>query len=130
RAGFTGLDAADGPGALYYAVLEGVAFAIAANLEAMGGAGQGTVGLAGGGAVSRVWPQVIADVLGRPVAVPDDPVAATGRGAFRIAAAALGWSVGTGGVLRQFQPRPDRAARIDRQRRRFAAATALLRQLP
>lgn len=44
RAGFANVSASDGPGELYYAALEGVAFAIAANVRAMGRCGLGLSG--------------------------------------------------------------------------------------
>jgi xylulokinase len=129
RAGFLGLSTSDGPGELYYAVLEGVAFAIAANIEAMGGLGGGTVSLVGGGALSRIWPQLIADVLAAPITAPSDPVSATAFGAFRIARRALGLDEVVGGFAIVAEPRPERAERIVAQRRRFAAGTAFARDL-
>lgn len=129
RGGLAGISATDGAGSLYYAVLEGVAFAIAANLEAMGGKGRGTVSLVGGGALSATWPAVIADILGTELAIPADPVAATSLGAFRIAARALGYAEAAAAQPRTVAPRAGRSARVARQRRRFAAATQFLRSL-
>ncbi|MHB1111085.1 MAG: FGGY family carbohydrate kinase, partial [Devosia sp.] len=129
RAGFVGVSATDGPGSLYYAALEGVAFAIAANLVAMGGKGAGSVSLVGGGALSGVWPAVIADVLGVDISVPADPVSATSFGAFRIAARALGYGNAASRSARAARPRADRRERIDRLSRRFAAATQFLRTI-
>jgi xylulokinase len=129
RGGFVGVSATDGPGSLYYAALEGVAFAIAANLAAMGGAGSGTVSLVGGGALSRVWPAIIADVLDATISVPVDPKSATSFGAFRIAALALGYGDAASSSARLIQPRISRRERIERQSRRFAAATRFLRTL-
>ena len=129
RAGFVGVSASDGPGSLYYAALEGVAFAIAANLAAMGGAGSGTVSLVGGGALSQVWPAIIADVLNLPISVPANPVSATNSGAFRIAARALGLGDAARPSVRLFQPRAARRERIELLSRRFAAATQFLRSI-
>lgn len=129
RAGFVGVSATDGAGGLYYAALEGVAFAIAANLAAMGGAGGGTISLVGGGALSHVWPAIIADVLNADIAIPADPVSATSLGAFRIAARALGHTDTGTHAVRVIQPRPERQERIARLSRRFAAATRFLRKL-
>jgi xylulokinase len=129
RAGFIGVSASTGPGALYYAALEGVAFAIATNLAAMGGAGGGTVSLVGGGALSGVWPAIIADVLDVTIAVPSDPVSATSLGAFRIAARALGLGDVASQSPRLVQPRAERRDRIARQAGRFAAATQFLRSI-
>lgn len=129
RAGFVGVSATDGAGRLYYAALEGVAFAIAANLTAMGGAGGGTISLVGGGALSQVWPAIIADVLNAEITVPADPVSATSLGAFRIAARALGRDGAGSWAVRAVSPRQERRQRIERQSWRFAAATGFLRKL-
>lgn len=127
RAGFANVAATDTAGSLYYAALEGVTFAIAANVRAMGAAGP--VYLVGGGAQSAVWPQIMADVLGREVTVPQYPVLAASLGAYRAAAKALGLTVGAAARGRAFLPRADRAERIARQQQRFERATAMLREL-
>ncbi|KQW78054.1 hypothetical protein ASC89_14680 [Devosia sp. Root413D1] len=127
RAGFANVAASDSAAALYYAALEGVAFAIAANVRAMGAVGP--VYLVGGGAQSAVWPQIMADVLGREVTVPQYPVLAASLGAYRAAAKALGLTVGAAARGRVFLPRADRAERIARQQQRFERATVMLREL-
>jgi len=127
RAGFANVSAGDSAGALYYAALEGVAFAIAANVRAMGA--KGPVYLVGGGAQSAIWPQVMADVLGREVTVPEHPVLAASLGAWRVAAKALGLTMGAAARGRVFHPRVERAARIALQQQRFERATAMLREL-
>ncbi len=127
RAGFLGLSGTDGPGRLYYAVLEGVAFAIAANLEIMCGLGQRRVSLVGGGATSGVWPAILADVLRSAIFSPADAVAATSFGAFRLAQAALKLPAIESAFAIVARPRPERSARIEAQRRRFATGTALVR---
>lgn len=127
RAGFANVAATDSAATLYYAALEGVAFAIAANVQAMGAVGP--VYLVGGGAQSAVWPQVMADVLGREVTVPEHPVLAASLGAHRAAAKALGFTVSAAARGRVYSPRPERAERIARQQRRFERATAMLREL-
>jgi xylulokinase len=127
RAGFLQVGAKDNSATLYYAALEGVAFAIAANVSAMGATGP--VYLVGGGAKSAIWPQVFADVLGRRVTVPVDPVLAASLGAYRIAARSLGLGTAASAIGRVFEPRPERAGRIARQARSFERATALLREL-
>ena len=71
RAGWFGLagwhDGAD----MLRALFEGVAFAHLAHLSKLeaSGVGAGDITLSGGGAKSPVWPQMIADMLGRPVKV-------------------------------------------------------------
>lgn len=127
RAGFANVSASDRQGALYYAALEGVAFAIAANVEAMGA--RGPVYLVGGGAKSAIWPQIFADVLGRTVTVPEHPVLAASLGVYRIAARALWLEAGEAAAGRVYEPRPERSGRIARQAAAFAKATALLREL-
>lgn len=128
RGAFLGLSPRDGPRDLYYAALEGVAMAIESNLRAMGGVGR-KVTLVGGGALSRVWPQIIADVIEAPIMAPADPVSATSFGAFRLAQRALRLPPSAGTLQPIAAPRPERAKRAARQRQRFAQATALVRQL-
>jgi xylulokinase len=127
RAGFVNVAASDSAATLYYAALEGVAFAIAANVRAMGAAGP--VYLVGGGAQSAIWPQIMADVLGREVTVPQYPVLAASLGAYRAAAKALGLTVGVAARGKAYLPRADRAERIARQQRRFERVTGMLREL-
>ena len=106
RGAFFGLDASHRRADLYYAVLEGVALAIRANLTAIDPAGTGRIRLVGGGATSAIWPQMIADILARPVAVPTSADFATAMGAFLIAAETLGLDrAATGGhTARQATP--------------------------
>jgi L-xylulokinase len=91
RAGWFGLagwhDGAD----MLRALFEGVAFAHLAHLARLeaSGVGAGDITLSGGGAKSPVWPQMIADMLGRPVKVAAEKEA----GALGAAMAA---AVGTG----------------------------------
>ena len=91
--------------------------------------GGGTVSLVGGCGLSRIWPQLIADVLQVPITAPADPVSATAFGAFRIARRALGNGEVDSGFSVVAEPRPERIERIDRQRRRFTAGTQFARTL-
>lgn len=129
RGAFVGLDAGHARGDLYYAVLEGVGFAVRANLNTLDPSGTGRIRLVGGGAESAVWPQMLADILGRPILVPPFPEFATAMGAFLIAAEALGFRVETPSAARTFEPRPDRAMRAERLAWSFQAATAVARRL-
>lgn len=129
RGAFVGLDAGHARGDLYYAVLEGVGFAIQANLGTLDPSGTGRIRLVGGGAESAVWPQMLADILGRPILVPPSPEFATAMGAFLVAAEALGFTVETPSAARTFEPRRDRAVRAERLARSFHAATAAARRL-
>lgn len=73
RAAFTGLSARSDRAALTQAVLEGVAFALADNLDALRAAGSDPQALLalGGGARSDYWLKVIATALDLPVQVPE-----------------------------------------------------------
>jgi len=127
RAAFLNVSSNDGPGELYYAVMEGVAFAINANIEAMGGCAAGNVSLVGGGALSTVWPQIIADVLRTPITRPASPVNATSFGAFRIALKALGHQDAETSFSIAAAPRPERFTRLERQQQLFQSGTAYVR---
>jgi xylulokinase len=82
RACFYGLSAAHGPGHLARAVLEGCAFAMRDVLERLGemAVDANSILLLGGGARSRIWAEIRADLSGLPVEVPKvvdtSPVAA------------------------------------------------------
>ena len=82
RACFYGLSAAHGPAHLARAVLEGCAFAMRDVLERLleMGVAVGSILLLGGGARSRIWAEIRADLSGLPVEVPKavdtSPVAA------------------------------------------------------
>lgn len=88
RAGFFGLAPRHGRPEMFRAVYEGVALAVRDLIEISGFDGASVI-LTGGGARSTVWPQMIADAIGRPVLVP----AATelgARGAALLAGTAIG----------------------------------------
>ena len=129
RAAFVGLDATHQRRDLYYAVLEGVGFAIRANLAAIDPGGNAQLRLAGGGATSAVWPQMLADLLGRPVSIPGNPEDATAMGAFLIAAEALGLGEGSRPEAAVVLPRPERSRRAARMNAAFAHATDVARRL-
>jgi xylulokinase len=129
RGAFIGLSADHGPAALYYAVLEGVSFAIAANLADLASEPNLRIRLAGGGATSRLWPQILADILGRPVGVPADPALATAHGAFSIAATALGWPDHAQSAVTLITPRPDRQPRANHLSTIFQHATTFARSV-
>jgi xylulokinase len=129
RAAFVGLDATHQRRDLYYAVLEGVGFAIRANLAAIDPVGNAQLRLAGGGATSAVWPQMLADLLGRPVSIPGSPEDATAMGAFLIAAEALGLGEGSRPEAALVLPRPERGGRAARMNAAYAHATDVARRL-
>jgi L-xylulokinase len=71
RAGWFGLAGWHNGADMLRALFEGVAFAHLAHLAKLedSGVGTGDITLSGGGAKSPLWPQMIADMLGRPVKV-------------------------------------------------------------
>ena len=79
QGGFVGLTLRHGRGHATRAVLEGVAFGLRDNLELLrqsGVAAPRDVRVAGGGAVSPLWRQVLADTLGVPLSPVQAPEAA------------------------------------------------------
>ena len=94
RAGWFGLAGWHEGADMLRALFEGVAFAHLAHLARLeaNGVGAGDITLSGGGARSPVWPQMIADMLGRSVKVAAEPetgalgaamAAAVGTGRYR-----------------------------------------------
>jgi xylulokinase len=114
RGVFLGLTLASGRGALVRAVLEGSAFAARHNVEVARAAGIAVDELrsVGGGARSRLWGQVKADVIGVPVLVPEASIGAP-FGDAALAAVAAGLHADVGGLVRtvrireRFEPRRD-----------------------
>jgi xylulokinase len=129
RGAFLGLAADHDAAAMYYAVLEGVGLAIRANLDSIDPGVSGHIRLAGGGARSALWPQILADILNRPLSIPDSASTATAYGAFLIAAEALDLPAERAGIARTVAPRPDRRSRADRLANLFAQSTDFARQL-
>lgn len=91
RACFLGLSPSTGRAEMVRAVMEGTALAYRSLDQALGVAGSGPMLLAGGGARSPLWCQILADVLDRPVHVVADASNAPARGAAVIAGRSLGW---------------------------------------
>ena len=87
---FTGLRARHGRGALFRAVFEGAAFAVGDIFEQVRGwcGPPNRIRLTGGGAESRLWPEVLAHVLNAPLELSDHAVET--RGAAVFLAVALG----------------------------------------
>lgn len=92
RAAFVGLDLHHGIGHLLRAIMEGVAFQVRWAFEYALAYGRpvGSIRTVGGGSMSEVWLQIIADVLGRPLLAVRDPQDAGGRGAATCAIVGLG----------------------------------------
>jgi sugar (pentulose or hexulose) kinase len=89
RAGFFGLDPGHGRGDLLRAIYEGLAYAIR-DCYARIGRPVSTIRLVGGAARSPFWTQMIADVTGIPVEVPEGTEFGA-KGAALLAATAIGW---------------------------------------
>jgi xylulokinase len=91
-----GLTLHHGRGHLYRAALEGTAFGVRHNLEAMRAAGGEARRLVavGGGTKGGLWTQIVSDVLGREQVVPSVTIGAC-YGDARLAARAAGLSDGT-----------------------------------
>ncbi|MEZ5810340.1 MAG: xylulokinase [Rhizobiaceae bacterium] len=86
RGAFAGLEHATDRAALTRAVLEGVAFALADSLFALGQAGTtlDRVTAVGGGSRSRYWLKLIATILGIPVDIPGEGDFGAAFGAARL----------------------------------------------
>jgi xylulokinase len=92
RGVLAGLTTAHGRAEIYRAALEGIAYGVRHNLEAMhaaGGAARRLVAV-GGGTQGGLWTQIVSDVTGSEQQVPGETIgAALGDALF--AATALGW---------------------------------------
>lgn len=87
RGRLDGLSLAHGRADLVRALCEAVAFSARHCMESLGLSGE--VSACGGGARSRLWSQMFADVLGRDLHIPEDQGVGV-RGAARVAWDALG----------------------------------------
>lgn len=88
RAQFYGLSPRHDRAAMFRAVIEGVAFAMRDLFDALDFSGERVL-LTGGGAQNPLWAQMIADLIGVPVAVPEGTQFGA-RGAALLAATAAG----------------------------------------
>jgi len=128
RGGFAGASLATGRDDLAYATLAGVALNARWALERMNRLAppqQEEISFMGGGALSAAWGQVFADVLQRPLRVPQAPHLCGARGAAMTAALAAGWHADFAPALpratfeREYQPDPARRAWSDERFARF-----------
>ena len=71
KASFTGLDLSHDRFHMARAIMEGVVFETLWMMESFPGSDLGAIRLAGGASKSRVWSQMIADISGRPVLIPE-----------------------------------------------------------
>jgi len=134
RAAVVGLTAATGSEHVARAFLEGVAHALGAVARALDDSGHHLTALRadGGFLKSRVWPQIVADVMGLPLELTtqqDGPV----RGVALLALEALGIGdavelARTTAVARRIEPDPATAAVHQDNGRRFTELRELLAQ--
>lgn len=107
------------------AVLEGVAFALADCQDALveAGAPIAHVALIGGGARSRLWGEIIATVLGRPLLLPPSAALGPALGAARLARQSVGGNLcddASGTAATVIEPRPHWRAELTTRRERYA----------
>jgi len=119
RAGFFGLTPRHGRQHLMRAVYEGVVLAVRDLMQHLPEV-SGDILLTGGGSNSRAWTQMLADALGKPVAVPEGTEFGA-RGAALLAATAIGLfpsvreaSISTRKIARRQVPNPGMLAEWDR----------------
>jgi xylulokinase len=110
RGAFVGLSSSHGRGHLYRSILEGIAFeqfsAIRAVEKSLGSRVREFVAI-GGGAGSELWCQILADVTGKRLCIPET-TEASALGAAIAAAVGAGW-------YRTFQGAADGMTRIRRR---------------
>ncbi|MDP9391601.1 MAG: FGGY family carbohydrate kinase [Actinomycetota bacterium] len=111
----------------YAAVLEGVAYVERLSfdyLRMLGAPVDGTVMISGGATRSRYWNQLRADILGRPLTLPENPEPALGMAV--LAAATDGELAAVAErmvrVRETVHPRPDHAGRFDASYSRLVRA--------
>ncbi|MCC8166027.1 MAG: hypothetical protein LIQ31_07720 [Planctomycetes bacterium] len=126
---FSGLTLGTDLGQCARAVLEGVAYRIRENIDAMDSLGRRTreLRLFGGAAASDLWCRIIADAVGRPVARMASPDAAL-QGAAKLAFESVGIATPPAGIDTCFEPDAAAAARYaeafhkyERDREKFFA---------
>ena len=128
RGAFVGLDPSVTAGMLYYAVLEGIAFAIRNNRDALG-CSEDEIRLIGGAGVSRLWPQLIADSLDSTVRLGSLPASATAIGALALALEAMGLPAYEPSFDKTILSRSGRRARVRERWELFLRATDLARSI-
>ncbi|WP_329408345.1 FGGY-family carbohydrate kinase [Nocardia vinacea] len=105
-----GLTLGHGRAELYRAVLEGIAYGVRHNLEAMAGGQAPRLVAVGGGTKGGLWTQIVSDVTGLPQQLPADTVGAC-LGDALLAAEAVGVdTAGWNPVIGMVEPDADRGA--------------------
>jgi FGGY-family pentulose kinase len=137
RGAFWGLTLSHGPGHVFRSIYEGTAFGTRAILDDLEGHGFRVARLfaGGGGARSRLWLQIHADVLGRPVLLPREPEACA-LGAALVAAVHAGAFTGLDEAARhmvcvagEIEPRAGNRRAYDEPYARYRATYPALRPL-
>ena len=128
RGALLGLSHTSSAGELALAVMEGVAFAVRHNLEAAG-LPRTTLTVIGGAARHAQQRQILADALGRDIAIPGDSETMTATGVLRMVAASAGITLGPVAPATVIEPRPERAACHDRRFAAYLAASSFAREL-
>lgn len=127
RGGFHNLSLEADRSTLARAVMEGVAYNtrwLMEHVEQFVGRRLDPINMVGGGANSRLWCRICADVLDRTIRRVRDPVEANARGAGILAAVALGYGgfeeiAGAVAVAEDYTPDPGRHRRYGRLFREF-----------
>ena len=122
RGGFHNVSLTTTRGDLIRSVLEGVAYNsrwLAEYVDKFAGRTLSPLRIVGGGARSRLWCQVHADVMGRPIEQVVDPMVAQLRGTALLAGRSLGVITddeipGLVQIAERFEPDPSTAATYDR----------------
>lgn len=123
RGVLAGLTTGHGSAELYRAALEGIAYGVRHNLEAMAQAGGEARRLVavGGGTQGGLWTRIVSDVTGRDQEIPAETVGAC-LGDALLAAVATGVAVDPDGwnpVVRTVRPDQANVGRYDRYYRHF-----------
>ncbi|OIP82362.1 MAG: xylulokinase [Rhodobacterales bacterium CG2_30_65_12] len=136
RGAFVGLGIGDGHKALTQAVIEGVAFALKDNHEALTATGTTLTRVLGigGGSKSDYWVELIATLLGVPVDLPEKGEFGAALGAARLAivgdtGAAPGEVMTRPAVARSIEPRADLAHAYDNAYAQFRALYPALKEV-
>ncbi|MGY2030002.1 FGGY-family carbohydrate kinase [Nocardia gipuzkoensis] len=116
-----GLTLGHGRAELYRAVLEGIAYGVRHNLEAMTEAGgrAGRLVAVGGGTKGGLWTQIVSDVTGLPQQLPADTVGASLGDALLAAEAAGIDTSGWNPVVGTVRPYPERTAKYEEYYRHY-----------